>query len=323
MRSSVALIAVLSFAVMAPVTTGCVVQEDEIGPGSLVMPLVQTGPDGASYQLNATFEIVGPGGTQVINSGSESSLTVPLPPGLTNIRLLDGWTLMKTLPGGSIPEPVSALLGTRNPITLRVLANQAATVSFGFIVRSTSGDTTLTFGVVTDPREFAGGMRISEGTGDLAPYAAGGPSSRPDFAFYFELEIMDSVILPDGTREHVYFAGYDALAPTPIVGEFFNDAFGVLSNLVGPSLAGGFLEYHIGAKPDGSIEFRGTLFGSNPPFTTIEFGPYTLRASVPLDADGFPADVFFHDDSVPFTMVTFFDSGEATMSGFFNLRHIP
>jgi hypothetical protein len=325
MRSSVALVAALSLATVAPVVTGCATPDEEVGQGSIVMPLVQTGPDGASYHLtNAAFEIVGPGGAQVID-GSDlgSTLTVSLPPGITTIQLLDGWTLMRTPATGSIPEPVSALLGTANPFTLRVLANYTATVSFGFIVRSTSGEAEITFGVTTEPRELAGGVRISEATGELTPYMAGGPSSRADFAFYFKLRQLDSVILADGTKERAYFAGIDEYDPTPVAAEFFNDAVGTLSNTVGPSLAGGYLEYHIGARPDGSIQFHGTFFGGSAPFTTIDLGPYTLRASVPLDADGFPADVFFHDDSVPFTMVTSFDSGDATMSGFLNLRHIP
>lgn len=325
MRSSVALIALLSLAATAPVATGCAAPDtEEAGLGAIVLPLVQTGPDGASYQLtNAEFEIVGPGGSQIVSSELGSSLTVSLPPGLTTIQLLDGWALMRTPPMGSIPEPVSAVLGTPNPAALRVLANQTTTVPFGFIVRDTNGQAEITFGVVTEPRQLAGGVRISEATGDFAPYAAGGPSSRADFAFYFALNGLEEVILPDGTRERAYFAGIDEFNPTPVVGEFFNDAFGTLSNVVGPSLAGGFLEYRIGAKPDGTVQLHGTFFGGSAPFTTIEIGPYTLRVSVPLDADGFPADVFFHDDSVPFTMVTSFDTGDATMSGFLNLRHIP
>lgn len=321
MRSSIALIAALSFAAAAPIATGCVTQDEDVGQGSLVMPLVQTGPDGDSYQLtNATFEIVGPGGVQYLSSALESSLSVSLPPGLTTIRLLEGWELWRTPATGAIPEPVSALLGTANPFTLRVLANYTDTVSFGFIVRDTSGAAEITFGVTPEPRQLAGGVRITEATGELEPYLT---NNRADFAFYFELHDLEEVILPDGTRERAYFAGVFADDPTPVAAEFFNDAVGTLSNLVGPSLAGGYLDYHIGARPDGSIQFHGTFFGNNPPYTTIDFGPYTLRASVPLDADGFPADVFFHDDSVPFTMQTYFDSGAATMSGFFNLRHIP
>lgn len=323
MRSSIALIA-LSLAAVAPVAAGCVTQDEEVGQGSLVMPLVQTGPDGASYHLtNAFFEIVGPGGTQVVGSELGASLSVSLPPGITTIELLDGWTLTRTPATGSIPEPVSALLGTANPFVLRVLANQTTTVSFGFIVRSTDGTAEITFGVTTDPRELAGGVRISDATGDFAPYLATSAGRRADFAVYFELRQLDSVILADGTRERVYFAGIDEFDPTPVAAEFFNDTVGTLRDLVGPSLAGGYLEYHIGARPDGSIQLHGTLSGGGAPFTTIDFGPYTLRAFVPLDADGFPADVFFHDDSVPFTMVTSFDTGDATMSGFLNLRHIP
>jgi hypothetical protein len=319
------LIAALSFAAVAPVATGCAIEAEDTGQGSIVMPLVQIGPDGASYQLyNAAFEIAGPSGTQIISGDFDSTLSVSLPPGLTSIRLLDGWQLWRTPATGNIAEQVSALLGTQNPYNLRVLANYTETVSFGFIVRDTNGAAEITFGVVTEPRELAGGVRISGADGELEPYiTSSSTSNRVDFAIYFKLYDLDSVILPDGTRERVYVAGVRDDEPSPVAAEFFNDQVGILSNVVGPSMAGGYLEYHIGAKPDGSVEFSGTFFGFGQPFTTIDFGPYTLRASVPLDADGFPADVFFHDDSVPFTMVTYFDSGDANMSGFLNLRHIP
>jgi len=326
MRSSLAFIAALSLAAVAPLASGCATQEEDTSHGSIQLPLVQTGPDGSFYQLsNASFEITGPGGTQVVDaSDNVTELSLPLPPGLTTIRLLDGWVLQKTPAGLSIPEPVSALLGTANPAFFRVLANQTASVRFGFIVRSTDGDVNITFGVSTEPRELAGGVRISEATGEFLPYLTDGVTRRADFAIYFDLGRLDSVTLPDGTKDHAYFAGaYDELNPTAVAAEFFNDAVGTLASTVGPSLAGGYLEYHIAAKPDGTREFRGTFVGNNAPFTTLDFGPYTLRASVPLGADGFPADVFFHDDSVPFKLVAYFESGESTLTGFLNLRHLP
>jgi hypothetical protein len=327
MHSSIVFIAALSFAAMAPVATGCASQYEEAegGQGSIVLPLVQTAPDGDVYQLtNASFEIIGPGSSQIVDgSYLGETLNVTLPPGLTTIMLLDGWTLMRTPATGSIAEPVSAQLGTSNPFVLRVLANHTTTVSFGFIVRSIYGQAEITFGVTDEPRELAGGVTIHDATGEFAPYMESSASRRADFAFFFQLRHLDSVILPDGTKERVYFAGIDDYEPTPIIADFFNDAVGTLSGIVGPGLVGGYLEYHLGAKPDGSIELYGTFVGVTVPFTTIDFGPYTLRASVPLDADGFPADVFFHDAYVPFTMVTSFDSGDATMSGLLNLRHIP
>lgn len=325
-RSSLALVAALSLAAVAPVATGCAIQEEEeTGQGAIVMPLVQTQPDGSSYHLiNATFEIAGPNGVGYVSGDVSSMLSVSLPVGLTTIRLLDGWELWRTPPAGTIAEPVSALLGTANPFTLRVLANYTETVSFGFIVRDTDGAAEINFGVTREPRELAGGVRITAGGGEFEPYlTSGSASSRLDFAFYFEASDVESVTLPDGTKERAYYAGIYSNDLTPVAGEFFNDAVGVLSSVVGPSLAGGYLEYRLSARPDGSIELSGVFIGGSDPFTIIELGPYTLRASVPLDADGFPADVFFHDDAVPFTMTTSFESGEATMDGFFNLRHIP
>jgi hypothetical protein len=320
-RSSLALVAALSLAAVAPVATGCAVEDEATGQGSIVMPLVQTGPDGSVYQLfNAAFEIVGPGGSQIISGDFDSTLSLSLPVGLTTIRLLDGWQLWRTPGIGSIAEHVPALLGTANPFTLRVLANYTETVSFGFLVRDRDGVANITLGVTPEPRELAGGVRISGADGAFEPYIT---SNRLDFAFYFEVSDAESTILPDGTRERAFYAGIYSSDRTPVAAEFFNDGVGLLSSAVGPSLAGGYLEYRLGARPDGSTEIVGTFFGGGEPFTTIDFGPYTLKAPLPLDAEGFPADVFFHDDSVPFTMQTFFESGPATMSGFLNLRHIP
>jgi hypothetical protein len=324
MRSHIALIAALSLAAIAPVATGCITQEEEAGQGAVALPLTQTGPDGALYQLtNATFEISGQHGTSFYTTGLQSSLDVSLPVGLATIRLLDGWTLTRTPATGFIAEPVDALLGTGNPVQLRVLANYSTPVSFGFIVRSTVGQAEITFGVVEEPRQLAGGVRIFDATGAFAPYLDSSANTRADFAFYYQLHHMDSVILPDGTKERVYASGYDNYDPTPVAGEFFNDAVGLLALEVGPSLAGGYLEYHIGAKPDGSVELYGSFSGLGPLFTIIDFGPYTLDVAVPLDADGFPADVFFHEDSIPFTMQSSFPEGDAIMSGTLNLRHIP
>jgi hypothetical protein len=328
MRSSIARLALLStLATAAPLVGACdAPAEPTATTGSLSLPLVQSGTDGSLYELaNATFEITAADGVHTLDGSVGSpAVSIVLPPGIATVHLLDGWELRRTLPGQSIPETVPALLGTANPTVLRVLANQSSTVSFGFIVRSVDGTVNVTFGVEEDPRELAGGIRITTATGPLAPYADGSVTPRADFAVFYQLARLDSVVLADGSKDHAYFAGpFDEFTTTPVAAEFYNDPIGTLAGTIGPAFAGAYLEYHIAAKPDGTRELRGTLSGINPPFVTLDFGPYTLRADVPLGEDGFPADVFFHDDSVPFTLQAFLDEGEATMTGFLNLRHIP
>lgn len=324
MHSHITLTAALSLAAVASLA-GCVTQDSrdlQAGLGAISLPLIQTGPDGAEYQLtNAVLEIEAQGFSAIVDASNfDSSLNLELPVGLASIRLLDGWTLMRTPATGSIPEPVDALLGTENPLNLRVLANHTASLSFGFIVRSPFGEVDLTFGVVTEPRQLAGGVRVLNATGAFESYRNSSTTRLADFAFYYELHHMDSVILPDGTKERVYYAGFDSYEPSPIAAEFFNDAVGPLSQLVAPDLAGGYLEYHIGAKPDGSIELYGTFGGWS---TVIDFGPVTLLHGPSLDADGFPADAFFHEAFVPFTLVYTDLNGDSMMDGTLNLRHIP
>ena len=325
MRTSFAGLA-LSIAVIA---TGCEGQLPDFSHyGSISVALSQTQPDGTIYSLtNAAFEISGPGGTQTVDGNSSlASVELTLPPGLTTIQLLDGWILQKTPPEVPIPQTVSALLGTSNPVLLRVIANQSATVTFSFIVRSATGDVNVTFGVAARTRELAGGVRIIDATGDFAPYLTTPGGNRADFAIYYTLARTDVSSLADGTKDIAYSAGLvDDFIQTPLAAEIFNDPIGILANAVAPSLAGGQLEYHVAARPDGTMELSGSFLGVNlnPPFTTINFGPHTLPVPVPLDANGFPTDAFFHDPSVPFTLTASFDTGDSTLTGFLNLRNIP
>src|SRR5689334_15685150 len=140
MRSSIAHLALVSTLLTAvPLVGACdAPAEPAASTGSLSLPLVQSGTDGSLYELaNASFEITAADGVHVLDGSAGSpTVSIVLPPGLATVQLLDGWELRRTLPGQSISEPVSALLGTANPTALRVLANQSSTVSFGFIVRS-------------------------------------------------------------------------------------------------------------------------------------------------------------------------------------------
>jgi hypothetical protein len=278
-----------------------------------MIPLQQTGADGALYHLSAQFQVDGPAGTQTIDAtGFESSVTLTLPPGINTVTLLDGWTLEKSGDGGATYAPVSALLGTLNPFAVRVLANFSDTLTFQFIVRQATGELTISFGVTLHPRELAGGMIIGMGTGDFAPYTG----ARPDYAIYHDATTQ-RVTLPDGTKQLVFSSG--ALAA-----EFFNDPAGQLTGTLGPSFTGGFVQYHFDAKPDGTQAIAGELDSSLPPFPVLTFGPYTLVVNrLPLDADGFPTDVFFNEPGVPFNLDVFLPTGEATMTGTLRFRSVP
>lgn len=313
MRSSVLCLA-LSLAALALSATGCATasgSDSEVG--TVVIPLQQTGADGALYHLSAQFQVDGPSGTQIVDAtGFDSSVTLTLPPGITNVTLLDGWTLERSVDLGGTYTPVSAVLGTLNPFAVRVLANFSDTLVFQFIVRQAVGQLTISFGVTLHPRELAGGIIIDAATGDFAPYAG----VRPDFAVYHDAT-TERVTLPDGTKQLVFSSG--ALAA-----EFFNDPHGLLTGTIGPSFTGGFVQYHFDAKPDGSQEIAGELDAFQAPFPVLTFGPHVLQFNrLPLDADGFPTDVFINESAVPFTMDVFFPSGEATLTGTLRFRSIP
>jgi hypothetical protein len=315
MSSSVLRLA-FSLAACALAAAGCATASDSGSDGevgTVVIPLQQTGVDGALYHLSAQFQIDGPAGTQVVDATSgDPSVTVILPPGLNAVTLLDGWTLERSFDGGASFTPVSAVLGTQNPLGVRVLANFSDSIVFQFIVRQATGSLTISFGVTLHPRELAGGMIITSGTGDFAPYTG----ARPDYAFYHDA-FIERLTLPDGTKRLQLSSGAFA-------GEFFNDTIGLLTGTIGPSYTGGFAQYHFDAKPDGTQEIAGEIDGGNTPFPVMTFGPFTLVFTVlPLDPDGFPTDVFINEPNVPFTLEAFLASGDATLAGTLRFRNVP
>lgn len=313
MRTFMSFITAISLVAAAPLA-GCVVHEATPGApdtGTLTLPLTQTGPHGEQFRLtNATFDIAGGSGfAQTVTSGLEAEIVLPVPPGPTTIQLRDGWTLQQLASSGAF-VPVDALLGSVNPAFVRMLASQPAVAEFDFLVRSVDGTLTIRLGVVNTPRELAGPMFVQQATGGLAAYA----SARMDFAMFFDLAALDRVTLPDGSKQLAYTAGPAAL-------ELYNDALGTLAPVIKADQTGGFLQYTVTAKPDGTIELAGSMAGQT---SVLSFGPHTIDlAPPPLDADGFPADAFFLDFSLPFTLdATATDGAAGTLSGVLRPRHL-
>jgi hypothetical protein len=293
--------------------------------GQLVFSLQQSGPHGELYRLtNAEFEINdATGGLSFVDgSGTAPSVAASVPPGIATIALLDGWSLLKSTDGGVSFQPVSALLGTLNPQTQRVLVNTPIIVSYDFIIRDANGTVLITLGVTAAPRELTGGILVQSATDGLADYAVGQNRSF-DFAFYFGLGSLQSVTLPDGTKQHVYSAGQltNIASPipsinTPLAAEFFNDRIGTLAGPIAADLTGGFLSYAVSAKPDGTMELSGEYDGQN---TVISFGPSPIDLAIPtIGPDGFPTDQFFYDSNVPFTATAL----QGTLSGVLRIRHV-
>lgn len=312
MRTSMSFITALSLAAAA--LAGCVIHEaapDTPDTGTLTLPLTQTGPHGEQFRLtSATFDIAGGSGfAQTVTSGLESEIVLAVPPGPTTIQLHDGWSLQQLASSGAF-VPVDALLGSTNPAFARVLANQPAVAEFDFLVRSADGTLTIRLGVVNSPRELAGPMFVHEATGGLAAYAG----AAMDFAIFFDLAGLDRAVLPDGSKQLAYTAGPAAL-------ELYNDALGALAPLLKADQTGGFLQYTVTARPDGSVELAGSMSGLT---SVLSFGPHAIDLGPPpLDADGFPADAFFVDFSLPFTLdATATDGAGGTLSGVIRPRHL-
>jgi hypothetical protein len=311
-----------------PLAQGCATDpQDGAGTGQVLLSLTQPGPHGEIYHLaNATFDFVhldDGSGISVDGSGTDAQLIVSLAPGVVDVSLRDGWTLEKSIDGGATFQPVSALLGSPNPNVVRVLADQLAFVEFAFLIRQTNGTLGITLGIVTNPRELVGGISVQTATGGLAGYAVGGARTL-DFGVFFSVASLESVTLPDGTKQHIYtaFGQQGSFGPVPLpsgamAAEFYNDDIGTLSGPIATELTGGFLSYTVAARPDGTVELSGTLVGG---FTDIEFGPNAIDAVIPaIGPDGFPVDEFFYDSAVPFTQT----SQQGTMSGLLRLRQLP
>ena len=140
-------VAVLAAAV--PLVQGCATDpatEDEPS-GELVISLTQPGPHGDLYKLaNATFDISLAAGKAITVDGNDPTLIVTLPPGLASVALRDGWSLQKSVDGGKTFQSVPALLGSPNPSSVRILANQPGFLRFDFLIRQTSGTLQITLG---------------------------------------------------------------------------------------------------------------------------------------------------------------------------------
>jgi hypothetical protein len=305
---------ITALSLAAAALAGCVVHEaapDTPDTGTLTLPLTQTGPHGEQFRLtSATFDIAGGSGfAQTVTSGLESEIVLPVPPGPTTIQLHDGWSLQQLAASGAF-VPVDALLGSANPAFVRMLASKPAVAEFDFLVRSVDGTLTIRLGVVNTPRELAGPMFVRQADGGLAAYAG----KNMDFAIFFDLAGLDRATLPDGSKQLTYTAGPAAL-------ELYNDALGTLAPLLKTDQTGGSLQYTLTARPDGTVELAGSMSGQT---SVLSFGPHAIDLAVPpLDADGFPADAFFLDFSLPFTLdATATDGAVGTLSGVIRPRHL-
>ncbi|HEX3764817.1 MAG TPA: hypothetical protein VHW23_39245 [Kofleriaceae bacterium] len=327
-RARLSWIAAAALAAALPLAQGCATDRtgttDDGPTGELVLSLTQPGPHGEIYQLtSALFDVTTADGTTTTFDGSNApQLVLSLPPGLASVFLEPGWTLQKSTDGGGTFQPVQALLGSVNPNGVRILANQPAFATYEFLLDETNGLLQISLGVITQPRELAGGFIVQSADGALADYPLTA-NRNMDFGVFFSLTSMESVTLTDGTKQRVYTAfsqggSFGPIPPVPgaVAAAFYNDHIGTLAGPIAADLAAGSLTYTVAAHPDATITVSGSLIGGS---TDIEFAPAPIDVVLPtIGADGFPDDVFFYAQQVPFTMT----SADGTMAGFLRLRNI-
>lgn len=116
---------------------GCadeVLDQESLGVGSLVLPLVSATPAGTSYRLRATFLVTGTGVTRMLDgtSATEPTVATSLPQSSYSVAVQPDWALVR-LEGG-VETPVTARLLNPSSSVL-VVTDQTTRIVFRFDVR--------------------------------------------------------------------------------------------------------------------------------------------------------------------------------------------
>jgi hypothetical protein len=253
------------------------------------IPLTQAAA-GELFQLNANFQVTESDGTVLVvdGSGNESSLSIDVPPGITQVQVLDGWTLSRSTDGGVTFVQVPAVLASMNPENLLLEPNQVSFSTFQFIVRNPDATLEITIGVDDEPRQITMEIFVDTAFGDFSAYNG----SEVDLSVFFSAGTQTSVET-DGTHDLQYFSGESAM-------QVFTDPHGKLGPIQ-RAFTGGFLQITNRAHPDATQDLTASYTGfSGNTFVDLELA--TGQAFFSLDPDGFPADGFFEGFSMPFSL---------------------
>ncbi len=289
---------------------GCL---DEAAPaaeaelGRLELPLSSTTSEGTLYRLSATFSVTSAAGVvQIDGTTPRPSVAAEVAPGLAEVRLDDGWSMSRSLDGGDSFAPVQALLGSANPMLLRVFAGTSSTLTFEFLIVEPEGVVNLRFAVSETTRQLGGYASFDEATGVFAPYL----HRSVDLAIFSELRSY--LTSSEAGKSRVYYAYTNAL-------QLYGDEDGALGEVT-DNLSGGTLQYEVTAKPDGSQEMSGTYLSYAGPRTDLVFEPAEVFGLRELDSDGYPTDTTFQA-YLPFSL-TLYQSEVSTAQGHLLLTHL-
>ena len=285
---------------------------DALATGRIEMPLVAIDEDGAVYRLDdISLQLTGSTGSSVFVAAATdaTSLAAPAHPGVVSVRLLQGWSMQRSLDGGASFSPIGAVVASLNPASVSVFANTSSALAFDFLVREASGTVNVRFAARKTTGQMNGVMYPQQATGALAPYRHGQLSLSLFFSGSF-------IPFPQEGLPSLSLVSYTTAL------EFADDAFGVMSEQVAPQMSGYTLVLDVVSKVDGTQELGGSFthnFTSYEPILT--FGPAPLHQPLASDEQGYPIAGAMAAQ-LPFTLELNDEEG-SMMSGVLNLQYAP
>lgn len=248
--------------------------------GELVLPLLEVGQDGTIYRLrDAVFEVTAADGAQHLLDGNidAGEVATKLAPGLTTLRLRDGWRLERSTDEGATFEAVGALCTLPDPTYLRILPGATERLRVDFLLRDPRGTFAVVFHVAKPNYMLGASLYIEEGTGVFAAY----PGRVVELATYFQTFGAERRDEEDGGKS-LFYRGHNTVT------ELFNDELGAFADHAAQQLILGSLQLRVTARPDGSFQMGSTYTGYYAATMTIE--PATAYAYDGVDAEGYPRD---------------------------------
>jgi hypothetical protein len=311
-RFTFSVASVLVVALSALPSAGCVqaetANERTETETAISIPLNSLGTDGRVYHLTAVFTITLPDGTQrtIDDLGLDPVLTVNLPAGRHSVHIEDGWVIERSDDGGArFTTVVPAFLAGSNPMDVVVVPGRTATLSLQFVVRETTGNLNINFGVIDQPRELVADFQVSSTSTEFAAYQGRSVS----LVIYYTPGVQTTSYYYEGYSPYYYT--YYRTHTTTVTGiEVLNDSLGLLKPIAG-DLGGGTLSFTLRNRANGQQEFFGDYSSNKGASPDLSFGTSTT-ASFTGALGTFPDDVPFTASGSSVQLVS---GGSVVLSG--------
>lgn len=280
---------------------GCVADEApqaaDGATGSISFPLIQT-VGSVTYRLSGHLEVTEADGTvrYVDATANVPEVIVPVSPGVNRVELLPGWTLARSDDGTTF-VPVSALLGSANPVDLATPANRTTPWVLDFLVQDSGSALRVVFGVLEHPQQLTSILTIQNANNDYLEYVG----EIVDVEIFMRASSLP-VIDAQGNHTRSFRASSFAT-------QVYGDHHGKLSTLL-DQMAGGSLNMVATNFGEGFGNASGGVLGTGGA-TTPSFS-FSSSASFGLDPDGTPSASGFVELGGLFTL---WSGGEYVVSG--------